>query len=95
MIVELHSGDRPFLPRGVRIHRDEVRGTEVLLAPEKAILLDVIGVAILSRVNGKNTVKAIIGDLCVEYDAPHEQIRADVMNFLGSLRSRMFLGIVS
>ena len=32
---------RPVLPRGVRLHFDAVRGAWTLVAPERAILLDV------------------------------------------------------
>ncbi len=38
----------PLLPRGVRLHDDRVRGVPVLLGPERAVILDAIGQAILS-----------------------------------------------
>ena len=41
--------DIPYLPRGVRLADDRVRGIRVLQAPERAMQLDAIGDAILSR----------------------------------------------
>ena len=42
----------PVLPRGVRLHWDVVRSALVLLAPERALMLDAVGHAILSRTKG-------------------------------------------
>ena len=47
----IDTGDVAFLPRGVRTHLDTVRGTEVLLAPERVLMLDEIGLAILSHLH--------------------------------------------
>lgn len=83
--------DRPYLPRGVRLHEDNVRAQMVLLAPEKAIELDEIGVAILTRVTGQATFAQIISDLASTYNAPVEQIETDVQRFLTGLRARLFV----
>lgn len=91
MSLALTPGDRPFLPRGVRVAQDRVRGGKVLLAPEKAIALDAIGEAILARVDGKTRFADIIADLCAAYSAPHDQIEKDVQRFLSALRARMFV----
>ena len=48
----MQETDIPALPRGVRLHHDQVRETWVLLAPERAITLDAIGHAILNEVDG-------------------------------------------
>ncbi|AXX96680.1 pyrroloquinoline quinone biosynthesis peptide chaperone PqqD [Profundibacter amoris] len=93
MTLDLNAADRPYLPRGVRMHKDRVRGGVVLLAPEKAILLDDIGVAILSRVDGERRFGEIIADLAQTFKAPAEQIETDVQQFLGGLRARMYLGV--
>ena len=83
--------DRPYLPRGVRLHDDRVRGGKVLLAPEKAVALDDIGVAILLRVTGEVKFEDIVTDLAETYSAPAEQIEEDVQRFLTQLRGRMYL----
>ncbi len=93
MNLELAAGDRPCLPRGVRVVEDRVRGGKVLLGPEKAIALDPIGEAILSRVDGNASYGDIIDDLAATYDAPVQQIAQDVQRFMIGLRARMFLEI--
>lgn len=95
MILEIASNDRPFLPRGVRIQKDRIRGGMVLLAPEKAIALDTTGEAILSRVNGINSFDEIVTDLAKMFNAPKEVIETDVQNFLIGLRARMFIAVHS
>ena len=90
MTLELHRTDRPYLPRGVRVQRDAVRDRMVLQAPEKVIELDDIGVAILSRVDGQ-----IVTDLATTYGAPADQVEADVQRFLQSLRSRLYVKVLS
>ncbi|MCA0870802.1 pyrroloquinoline quinone biosynthesis peptide chaperone PqqD [Seohaeicola saemankumensis] len=93
MMLELAPGDRPVLPRGVRVVDDRVRGGKVLLGPEKAVALDAIGDAILSRVDGTASFAEIIADLAATYSAPEAQIAQDVQRFLVGLRARMFLAV--
>lgn len=85
--------DIPVLPRGVRLHFDKVRDVWVLLAPERAISLDMIGQAILSEVDGARTFGDITGALAAKYDAPVEQIAKDSAGFLGALKDRRFLEV--
>ena len=91
MNLALAPDDRPYLPRGVRLHDDTLRGTTVLLAPEKAVELDQIGVAILSRVDGDATFARIVADLSETYNAPAARIEEDVQRFLTGLRARLYL----
>ncbi|EDM71324.1 pyrroloquinoline quinone biosynthesis protein PqqE [Roseobacter sp. AzwK-3b] len=91
MTLAFGRHDIPYLPRGVRIHHDRVRGQNVLLAPEKAIELDEIGLAILSRVDGDATFDQIIASLAAAYDAPAERIEEDVQQFLTGLRARVYV----
>lgn len=93
MSLVLADTDRPFLPRGVRVVTDRIRGGKVLLAPEKAVALDAIGDAILSRVDGEASFAAIVADLAATYQAPKAQIAKDVQGFMIGLRARMFLGV--
>lgn len=88
-MTPLTDSDIPYLPRGVRVATDRVRDQIVLLAPEKAVVLDPIGQAILSRVDGSATYGAIIDDLAATYQAPRDQIAGDVQQFLMGLRARM------
>jgi pyrroloquinoline quinone biosynthesis protein D len=75
----------PRLPPGVRLHWDAVRGSHVLLAPERVLMLDAVGHAILSRVDGQTATAALVAGLAAEFDAPAEEIGADVADFLDGL----------
>ena len=90
----MQASDVPLLPRGVRLHYDKVRKTWVLLAPERAITLDMVGQAILSEVDGTRSFGEITQALAAKYDAPAEQIANDSAGFLGALRDRRFLELV-
>ena len=83
----------PVLPRGVRTHYDRVRETDVLLGPERVLMLDQIGIAVLSRVNGTATVGAIAQDLSEAYDAPREMIQEDVIAYLTDLAEKRLLDV--
>ncbi len=93
MKLEIAAHERPFLPRGVRIQQDRVRGGKVLLAPEKAVALDAIGEAIMQRVNGDSSFCEIAKDLSETFNAPIEQVTKDVQKFLSGLRFRMFISV--
>ncbi|TPE52515.1 pyrroloquinoline quinone biosynthesis peptide chaperone PqqD [Amaricoccus solimangrovi] len=81
----------PFLPRGVRLHFDTVRGAWVLLAPERALRLDTVGHAILSRIDGERSLGAIARDLAATFNAPFDQILADSAGYLSALLDRRVL----
>lgn len=87
--------DIPILPRGVRLHFDAVRDTWVLLAPERAVTLDPIGHAILSQVDGLRSFEDITQVLADTYNAPRDQIASDSAAFLGGLRDRLFLDLMT
>ena len=65
-----------------------------LLAPERAITLDAVGHAILSRIDGTRSLGEITADLAQSYNAPQDQIARDSAGFLGALRDRRFLDLV-
>lgn len=79
---------RPALLSGVRTHWDKVRGRWFLLAPERAIALDEIGVAILSEVDGERSFAEIVARLAARYNAPAEHIAGDARRFLAALIER-------
>jgi pyrroloquinoline quinone biosynthesis protein D len=78
----------PFLPRGVRLHDDRIRGIKVLLAPERALRLDPIGAAILQEVDGATSFGALVARLSERYAAPAERIAEDAGRFLEGLVER-------
>lgn len=87
--MSLEPTDIPVLLRGVRLHRDEVRGTWVLLAPERALIMNEIGSAILSEVDGKRNFGEIVARLAAKFNAPADKISGDASNFLESLITRV------
>jgi pyrroloquinoline quinone biosynthesis protein D len=72
----------PCLPRGVRLRHDRARSRWVLLAPERIFEIDEIGVEILKRCNGTTSVREIADDLAVVFEAPADDVRADVESFV-------------
>ena len=83
------------LARGVRVRDDAVRGQKVLLAPERAMALDDIAVAIVNALDGKRSLARIAEDFSKEFNAPVEQISADITAFVQELADRRMLEIVS
>ena len=87
----MKTSDVPVLPRGVRRHFDKVRGVPVLLGPERVLMLDEIGCAILDQVDGAKNLDRISTTLAEIYDAPKDEIEADVVAFLTNLANKKLL----
>lgn len=82
------------LPRGVRLHEDPVRKQIVLLAPERALALDDIAVAIVRALDGVSNLGEIASKFAGDFDAPKAQILADVINFAQEFANRRMLEVV-
>ncbi|MEL6467224.1 MAG: pyrroloquinoline quinone biosynthesis peptide chaperone PqqD [Pseudomonadota bacterium] len=82
------SDDVPFLPRGVRTQFDAVRKADVILGPERVLVLDQVGKAVIGRLDGVASVAEIAVDLAQVYDAPLDVIAPDVTAFIEDLRDR-------
>ncbi|MDK1492537.1 pyrroloquinoline quinone biosynthesis peptide chaperone PqqD [Sinorhizobium sp. 7-81] len=82
------------LARGVRLREDQVRGQMVLLAPERAMALDEIAVAIVQALDGKRSLDRIADDFAAQFEAPVAQIASDVKAFVHELAVRRMLEIV-
>ncbi|MEL7211111.1 MAG: pyrroloquinoline quinone biosynthesis peptide chaperone PqqD [Pseudomonadota bacterium] len=78
----------PTLPRGVRTYFDKVRNVPVLLGPERVLMLDQIGDAVLNEVDGKSSITAISARLAAKYNAPEAAIKADVTEYLVDLANK-------
>lgn len=87
------ADDVVFLPRGVRTHKDRVRSVDVLLGPERVLMLDQTGVAILSRLNGVATIADVSEDLSKTFAAPRDVIEPDVIEYLADLRDKGFVHV--
>lgn len=81
---------KPFLPRGVRLRHDAIRGRYILLAPERIFEVDHVGVEILKRCDGR-TFGTLIADLAIAFEATPEQIKGDVESFLKGFADKRVL----
>ena len=83
------------LARGVRLREDPVRGQNVLLAPERALALDDIAVMIVHALDGERDLDAIASDFALKFEAPKDQILADVIAFVDEFSKRRMLELKS
>ena len=81
----------PRLPRHVKLRFDKSRDRWIVLAPERVLMPDEIAVEILKRCDGKTSVSAIVEDLAAAYQAPAEEIGADVAEMLQDLADKGFV----
>ena len=72
----------PSLPKHVRIQHDPVRQAFAVLSPENVFWPNEISLEILRRCDGGATVEKIVANLVQEYNAPEEDVAADVSAFL-------------
>ncbi|MBA3040535.1 MAG: pyrroloquinoline quinone biosynthesis peptide chaperone PqqD [Alphaproteobacteria bacterium] len=82
------------LARGVRLREDPVRGQTVLLAPERALALDEIAVAIVKALDGTRDLDTIAEGFARQFEAPQDQVLADVIAFIREFSDRRLLEIV-
>jgi pyrroloquinoline quinone biosynthesis protein D len=76
------------MPRGVRLHHDRVRGVPVLLGPERVLMLDEIGWAILSELGEGSRLSGLTDRLVARFGAPRDEVAGDVREFLDDLQAQ-------
>ncbi len=81
----------PRLPRHVKLRFNQRRDLWIVLAPERVLMPDEIAVEILKRCDGKTKFCAIVEDLAAVYEAPAEEIGADVAEMLQDLADKGFV----
>jgi pyrroloquinoline quinone biosynthesis protein D len=86
---------RPALARRVRLQQDPITAEPVLLFPEGLLVLNPTAHEIVSRCDGVATVEAIIAALAEEYDAPAEELAADVVACVNDLRERNLITLTA
>jgi pyrroloquinoline quinone biosynthesis protein D len=74
-----------------RFRFDETRRAWVVLAPERLLLPDEQGVAVLKLVDGVRDAAAICEALSHQYEAPRDVIAADVLPLLQDLLDKKVL----
>lgn len=75
----------PRFARGVRLHEDKARSRWVVMAPERMFVPDETALEVLRLVDGARDVEAILDALAAKFDAPREDIAADVRPMLEDL----------
>ena len=78
----------PRLARGMRLREDAARGRWVVLGPERMFVPDETALEVLRLLDGARSVAAIVDDLAARYDAPREEIAADVTALLEELAAK-------
>ena len=78
----------PRLARGMRLREDAARGRWVVMAPERIFVPDETALEVLRLLDGRRSVEAIVADLAARYDAPREEILADVLALLRELAEK-------
>jgi pyrroloquinoline quinone biosynthesis protein D len=83
---------RPSLPRYVKLRHDATRDRWLIQAPERNFYPDPIAVEVLKLCDGGRTLGEVADELAMRYNAPKEQILADVVSMLQDLADK---GVVS
>jgi pyrroloquinoline quinone biosynthesis protein D len=79
---------RPALPPHIKLRHDAGRGKWLVLAPERVFEPDEIAVAVLKLCDGARSVDDIASELAREYNAPKEEIVADIVSMLQDLADK-------
>ena len=79
---------KPKLAPKTKLRLDPKTGKYILLYPEKGLLLNPTGAAILNLCNGQQTLAAIIAALAVEFQSDAEVLKVEVLAFIQGLLDR-------
>ncbi len=92
-MIELAEDAVVGLPRWVRLRFDPVRNRHVLLVPERVLFPCPTTVLILERLGRGRRLGDLVDELAAEFDAPRDEILADVRGILEELAKGCFLRI--
>jgi pyrroloquinoline quinone biosynthesis protein D len=79
---------KPKLAPKTKLRLDPKTGKYILLYPEKGLLLNPTGAAILKLCTGEQTLSAIIATLVLEFQSDTEKVQAEVVTFVQGLLDR-------
>ena len=82
---------RPKLAPKSKLRLDPKTGKYILLYPEKGLLLNPTGAAILKLCNGEHSLSAIVLALSLEFQSDADVLRAEVLTFVQGLLDRGLL----
>lgn len=81
----MDPSDIPRLASHVRAGKDRFSGELLLLAPEKAIMLNSTAQAVLGLCDGVHTLESLVMELATRYDTKPDALYADVMELVTDL----------
>ena len=87
----LQGGTTLRFPPHVKFRFDERRQAWIVLSPERLFLPDEQAAEILRLIDGARTVDMIVDSLAEAFDAPREEIAADVLAMLQELVEKRVL----
>lgn len=90
------AGPESWIPRRVEgVLTAEVDGDLVLMHPVDYTYfgLSRSGVAVWERIDGSRDVEAILAELTEQFEGREQEIRADVLDFLGGLSSARLIDV--
>ncbi len=79
---------KPAMPPHIKLRHDAGRGRWLILAPERVFDPDDIAVEVLKLCDGARTVNDVVQVLAKEYNAPAEEIEADIIAMLQDLADK-------
>ena len=82
---------KPKLAPKTKLRLDPKTGKYILLYPEKGLLLNPTGAAILKLCSGEQPLSAIIATLAAEFQSDPELLRVEVLSFVQGLLDRGLL----
>ncbi|MFG2172639.1 pyrroloquinoline quinone biosynthesis peptide chaperone PqqD [Streptomyces niveus] len=86
---EVNSAWKPVLSRSVVLRHDRVRKTDLLVLPERVVVLRGSAGSVLRLCDGANDVGAIVATLAAQH--PGAPVADEVPVFLGRLRTEGWL----
>lgn len=87
------SGERLQVAKRARLRYDQTRDAQVLLLPERVVMLSESAAEILALCDGSRTLQEIVDELGARY--PDAELEADVNDFLGEALSRRWLEVTT
>lgn len=79
---------KPVMPPYIKMRHDAGRNRWLILAPERLFDPDQIAVEILKLCDGQRTVADIVAVMAKEYNAPTEEIEADIVSMFQDLADK-------
>jgi len=90
-MTALDLAQKPKLAPKAKLRLDAKTGKYILLYPEKGLLLNATGAAILKLCTGDHTLESIITRLATEFQSERAALEPEVLTFVQGLLDRGLL----